>query len=279
MKRSVLLALALALAGVFPPPSRADQPAPSASTAGAVPSPRVRSLVDHPPPRELSPPPSEEQWQSAEHVALARPLHHRCQAQMIREWLRVRCEMFPHSGAVVLGPTDDVTISLHENREKPLGVGHGEVIFPMRPGPSRLIHLSGVFEDLGIPYWAYVAIAISFQWPEDEPSPIVTTTPNAFQRDWLMGMHLGTSEEGKAKGLPTHHGSERLGYPMVLAVDSGSLADRAGARAGDYINLSQESLRGMDEIHERIAFQDGDSVKLILQRGAAIRPLWLPLRR
>jgi hypothetical protein len=164
MKRAAsLVALALAL---FAGGARSN-PLVAPSVNGA------RKLETSPPPAERSTMPTPREWQSAESVALMRPLPRGCSAHLIREWLRLECEAAIDI-AYFGGPRDGVTLSrTPPDWEKDIRA-RAQLIVPLRRGERRIMQLQG-------DEWGHHvgSLTLSIQWLPDQAGPWVSLIGDA----------------------------------------------------------------------------------------------------
>jgi hypothetical protein len=153
----VALALPSALlAQTRPQPSASSAPASSSSSAW----PELPSA------KSARPKPGE--WKDATVVRFDRVSARaaRCEARVVREWLRFRCERDVAAVSQLGGTIDDVAALAWQDSKDPKITG-GEVIFPLRRGDRRAIQV-----------WTF---APGYDGP-------LTVTPDfVIQEDWLDG--------------------------------------------------------------------------------------------
>ena len=261
---------------LFAGPATAN-PVPTTSavrTTSAVPSeapPPRPKLAELALPADPSPVPKLEEWKLAKEVELASALPEECTARLVREWLKVRCDVTsPSGGAVLSGPSKDVSFFAHVDVNQ-FGVAGGnafvEVIMPLRRGERRLVQLT---RQIGSAYEGFAGqapkLVLSQRWLKTDPGPLVHSDHQRWKSDELFGMRIGGVEEAKALGLPT-----RWGPPIVLEVTPGSLADRGGAKPGDHFH----SMHWL----EWLAFGEDSIFTLMILRNGASKNMQFPRRR
>jgi len=161
-------------ASATPPPVAA----PSSSAAGTTGAPiEAIALTAAEIPRDKSPLPKRDEWQSARRVQFTRvgAGNERCSAELLREYLRVTCTMSMSVVRQYVGGTDDVAVRLIPDPGKeadnfPIG---GEVVFPLRRGDGYLFAFFGV--DFGYAGGAFPSEphVVDAFWPEGDPAPTV----------------------------------------------------------------------------------------------------------
>jgi hypothetical protein len=189
---SLLGAFTLCAAGLLAAvQAHADKPAASASSSvsasataaasAAAPAVRHRDLQEKPPPKEISDHPKPSEWKDAEPVALARAMPKSCSAKLLREWLKIRCNLWaPQAGAVLTGDTRDVyffMVSAQTRMMKTPGrdfEGYVTVELPIRRGDRRLIQLTESDASYGGIGPQNIALLLSVRWLDDESGPTVT---------------------------------------------------------------------------------------------------------
>lgn len=154
-----------------------DGPAPS-DAFPVSPAPR-RARAQSPP----SPSPSEDQWHDAPALALARA-DERCDAQQLREWVRIRCRVHAAEVQLVGGSPEGVALSHSEAYVRPRDprlwwdrpelVDDVVVVMPLRPGDRRLVQalFSGFVKWGGNDFDA--SLVISETWLEGQDAPTIT---------------------------------------------------------------------------------------------------------
>lgn len=161
-----------------PPSLTASASASAAPKRRAPERPRPSPLANHTIPREESEPPKPEEWRNAPMVAPTRAsssASRRCRAYLVREWLKLNCDLSAAAIRQLAGPHQGVLLWVTPTPEggffadKPMA----QIIAPMRPGSPSVFQ---IYEISGGEYegvWAEPSYLLDIQWPEAEPQPKV----------------------------------------------------------------------------------------------------------
>lgn len=127
-------------------------------------------------PKEPSPVPKLEEWKTAIQVAVKRrsteSLH--CRAFLIREWLKIKCDLLVAAIQQHGGSPDNVFFWIGDYDGFSWDViNGGEVILPMRPGDQRVIEFFRMFPETCFGRQALPWIIVDETWVEGDANPTV----------------------------------------------------------------------------------------------------------
>jgi len=130
-------------------------------------------------PTEKSPLPKLPEWQNAKQVEvyLNSPQSTRCKALLVREWLKVKCEMSVGSLWLHTGSEQGVAFWVQPTSQEDMWnmevANGGEVILPLRQGDRRLIQFFARAHDPCTGIGTSPSVMVDETWIEGEPGPIV----------------------------------------------------------------------------------------------------------
>lgn len=161
--------------------AHAQDTSSTAAPSAAPKTPALRSLADQPPPDTKSEPPTPDEWNGAEQVALLGELPEHCTAKLVREWLQIRCAANGGSLSVISGSREGVSASLVPMSFKPGAseptTGSSTVVMPIRRGDRRVMQLMTMsFAEYSGNVWPHLELLISEQWLDDQTGPWVSVT-------------------------------------------------------------------------------------------------------
>jgi hypothetical protein len=168
MSRRLALGI-LALAAIaWPGVAPAGPSDPAASALGDEEKPLDGDAI----PAEKSKSPKATEWLAAPRVKLTRkgPAAATCRAQMVREWLRVRCEGKVFAISLLGGSPEGVAFWLGGTAAEPFG----ELLTPVRRGDRRMFQLWAPGQDAAGNFVPKPMLVVQEQWLEGQRNPIVT---------------------------------------------------------------------------------------------------------
>lgn len=170
MSRLVLGILALAM--IAWPSAAPAGPAATAAPAASTPGDEEKPLDGDAIPAEKSKSPKMTEWPAALRVKLTRkgPAAATCRAQLVREWLRVRCEGQVFAISLIGGSPEGVAFWIGGTAAEPFG----EILTPVRRGDRRVFQLWSPGKDAAGMFVPKPMLVVQEQWIEGQKSPIVT---------------------------------------------------------------------------------------------------------
>ncbi|AKT43036.1 hypothetical protein [Chondromyces crocatus] len=123
-------------------------------------------------PTEPSKPPTVAEWLAAPRVKFARqgPAAATCRAQVVRAWLRVRCEGQVFAVSLVGGAPEGVAFWIGG----PVDAPFGELLTPMRRGDRRVFQFWAPGKDEDGMFAPKPMVVVQEQWVEGQRSPVLT---------------------------------------------------------------------------------------------------------
>ncbi|EYF05153.1 hypothetical protein [Chondromyces apiculatus] len=123
-------------------------------------------------PAEASKPPTVAEWLAAPRVKFTRkgPAAAGCRAQMVRAWLRVRCEGQVFAVSLVGGGPEGVAFWIGG----PVDAPFGELLTPVRRGDRRVFQLWAPGKDEAGMFAPKPMLVVQEQWIEGQRSPVLT---------------------------------------------------------------------------------------------------------
>ncbi len=130
-------------------------------------------------PTEKSKVPTLDEWRNAKQVEVLRRgvyFESDCKAYLVREWLKIKCELpvgavFQHSGnpeGVAFWVRPKAELIMDMNSPNP-----GEMLFPLRQGDRRLLQFFTLRHDSCIGIGFEPSVMVDETWLEGEPAPTV----------------------------------------------------------------------------------------------------------
>jgi hypothetical protein len=168
MSRRLALGI-LALAAIaWPGVAPAGPDDPAASAAGREEKPLDGGAI----PAEKSKSPQATEWTTAPRVKLTRqgPAAATCQAQLVREWMRVRCAGQVFAISLLGGSPEGVAFWIGGSAEEPFG----EILTPVRRGDRRVFQLWAPSKDAAGVFAPKPMLVVQEQWVEGQKDPILT---------------------------------------------------------------------------------------------------------
>lgn len=168
MSRRLTLGILALAATAWPSVAPAEPSAPTASAPGDEEKPLDGDAI----PAEKSKSPKAAEWLAAPRVKLTRkgPAAATCRAQLVREWLRVRCEGQVFAVSLVGGSPEGVAFWIGGTAAEPFG----ELLTPVRRGDRRVFQLWAPGKDAAGMFVPKPMLVVQEQWVEGQKSPIVT---------------------------------------------------------------------------------------------------------
>ena len=123
-------------------------------------------------PAEKSKSPKATEWTTAPRVKLTRkgPAAATCQAQLVREWMRVRCAGQVFAISLLGGSPEGVAFWIGGTAEEPIG----EILTPVRRGDRRVFQLWAPSKDAAGVFAPKPMLVVQEQWVEGQKDPILT---------------------------------------------------------------------------------------------------------
>ncbi|HZF50094.1 MAG TPA: hypothetical protein VE093_15655 [Polyangiaceae bacterium] len=167
MKRP--LALGIFALAVLARPSVAPASDPASNNA---PADEEKPIDGDAIPAEKSKSPKAAEWLTAPRVKFARkgPAAATCRAQIVREWMRVRCEGQVFAVSLVGGSREGVAFWIGGTAAEPFG----EVLTPVRRGDRRVFQFWSPGKDAAGMFVPKPMLVVQEQWVEGQKAPIVT---------------------------------------------------------------------------------------------------------
>jgi hypothetical protein len=123
-------------------------------------------------PRAQSVAPNAAEWAAAPEIEVSRrtgPSAKRCETRLVREWLRVRCASLRVSAITQLGGSGEgARLRLDPKSADGLPAG-GELVFPVRPGESRVFSFWTLGEGYDGPLTVLPALVVQSEWSGERP--------------------------------------------------------------------------------------------------------------
>lgn len=168
MSRRLALGILALTATAWPSVAPAEPSAPAASAPGDEEKPLDGDAI----PTEKSKSPKAAEWLTAPRVKLTRkgPAAATCRAQLVREWMRVRCEGQVFAISLVGGSPEGVAFWIGGTAAEP----RGEILTPVRRGDRRVFQLWAPGKDAAGMFVPKPMLVVQEQWVEGQKSPIVT---------------------------------------------------------------------------------------------------------
>ena len=153
----------------------AEPIASASSSAKPTRPPPPQPLESQSIPKEPSSRPTLDEWKNAPPIAVTRRAGEGsvCQTYRVREWLKVKCELYVAAIEQHGGSPENVFFWVG-----PIGfdwntINGGEVMFPMRPGDQRVIEFFRILPETCYGRQAYPWIIVDELWIEGDTSPTV----------------------------------------------------------------------------------------------------------
>jgi hypothetical protein len=130
-------------------------------------------------PTEKSPLPKLAEWETAKRVEVHwnSAESKSCRALLVREWLKVKCEMSVGALWLHTGSEQGVAFWIQPAKESEMWMmdtpNGGEVILPLRPGDRRLIQFFARAHDSCIGFGTSPSVMVDETWLEGDPGPTV----------------------------------------------------------------------------------------------------------
>jgi hypothetical protein len=172
MSRRLITLGILGLAVIARPsvaPAGPSDPAPSAPSA---PTDEEKPIDGDAIPTERSKSPKAAEWAAAPRVKFTRkgPAAAGCRAQIVREWLRVRCDGQVFAVSLVGGAPEGVAFWIGGTATEPFG----EILTPVRRGDRRVFQLWAPGKDAAGMFVPKPMLVVQEQWVEGQKAPVVT---------------------------------------------------------------------------------------------------------
>lgn len=146
--------------------------APASDPASNAPADEEKPIDGDAIPAEKSKSPKAAEWLAAPRVKFARkgPAAATCRAQIVREWMRVRCEGQVFAVSLVGGSREGVAFWIGGTAAEPFG----EVLTPVRRGDRRVFQFWAPGKDAAGMFVPKPMLVVQEQWVEGQKAPIVT---------------------------------------------------------------------------------------------------------